>query len=268
MKKKLSNNSLLELKRDCFKIIDVINNLITVISDKTMITVDENQLLDYKIQFIEECAKLEGNLSILKKEKYDIKDLIDKYNELNNRINNAEFLALIDPKEIKKAVLKRAENQAIDKALNEIDDDGIKREDVQVVNVNSKLFNFMRFGISFITGIIITFVLMFAFSGFFSWGKWDSITSLIFFILYYCGIEGVFKILINLLLPNYVMKTFGFGLFVATFIAMIIAMAFPIFLEITNYLSLFFVCVLSYALHAFIVRYVLRKVVESKFLKK
>ena len=265
--RKLSNDSLEKIKTDSYKILEVLNNLVTVISDKSMLTVNQNELLNYKIQFIEECTKLENNISTLKKNKYICEDLMKKYDDLNARINNDEFKSLVEPKEVQKELLDQNEQELIDELLKELDNDNITKDDIKIINKTKKT-SFLEHTIVFLIKIVLNIAIIIGLSGFLKWGEWQTPFYLIYYILYVSLIDGIFSLLFKTLLKKWIFKTFGLILIVPSILSLIISLVFPIFVTIKSYGLLLIIFIVTVIIQKFILAYILSKMGNRLFSKK
>ncbi len=258
-----------EIKQECINQINVLNDLVTVIGDKSRINVTEDELKDYKLRFINYCAKLEANMAILKSNNALDEELVKAYNDLNDRMEKKEFKELISEKEIKKILAEEETekllNDMIEKLKNET---GGNPKDMKVVSVTMPKKNFLYRFVESLLMMIFNIILIFSCSGFIAWGEWTNLGFLVLFIMYYSLIQIMIKICIELCFSKLVVKTFGAILYLPCVIASLIVMIFPLFIEIKSYINIFIICILAYLIEKFFLAYIVEKVMKGKIFKK
>ncbi len=251
--------------------LEIEKNLLMCINDINL--KDEKKKKEYKVQLIYNADELEKYCKLLSpyQENENVKKFFDAYNNIKENMDNA--VKMHSTKEILKEVKKfrakieeLAQEQAITKMLEDVQEGyGLEGNDVKVIKAFTAKSVMKNFFPQMIAGFILQIILMISFSGLFNYCTYNkNFFSLVFFVLYFSSIEFVLKLIVGTLFQKLIFKTMGLIMLVPFIASVVIAIIFPIFVEIESIWLFLLAAVIAFGLRKFMLSYLFEKISERK----
>ena len=247
-------------------IIEIENNLIMILTTNN--SLDEEKKKTYKVQVIFNANELEKYAKALApyQDNEKVKTFFENYDKIKTNLVNLvkEFSTKEILKEVKKfdqEVKEKSQEMELNTIIKQLTEEfGINDADLQVVNMTKKKNRVRQVISDLIINFLLSVILMFSFSGLIPWaGYKGSFVMLVFFALYYSGVEVIIHFIFLKVFKKYIFKTFGLILILPLIISTVLCIFLPIFVEIKSIL-LFAICtVLTYLVRKFIVSYIVEK---------
>lgn len=258
-------------------IIEIETDLMRIL--KTNVTLDEEKRKTYTVQVVFNANELEKYVDILApyQENKTIKEFFEKYEKI--KIDLANFVKEVSTKEVlkevkvlKHKVIEQAHEVELNAIIKQLTEEfGINDTDLQVVNMTKKRNKFIQAVSEALISFLLSTILMFSFSGLIPWATYKgSFVMLLFFALYYSGVEVLTRFIVLKAFKKLIFKTFGLILLLPLIISIVLSIFLPIFVEVKSILLFVLAAVLTYLVRKFIMSYVLEKVLihQTKSNKK
>ena len=150
----------------------------------------------------------------------------------------------------------------VDKLIDEVSSEyGIDPEKLKVMPIQLPKMTFKAVLITSLVIFVLDFLVMLALNGFFNWCEWGSHSDLVFFALYFAGVDMVLKLASLPLFPKNPKNIIYVSVLkIVPFIfTMVICGIWPIFIKIISYWFYVFIGLIIYAIRKFLITYYLEK---------
>ena len=197
---------------------------------------------------------------------------VDEKNETNKNNEKSENNENKDNKKNKEKKSKEKTNELeelakeVDKLIDEVSSEyGLDPEKLKVMPIQLPKMTFKTVAITSLAVFLLDFLVMLALNGFFNWCEWGRHSDLVFFALYFAGIDMVLKLASLPLFPKkpgsivYV----SFLKVVPFILSMVICGIWPIFVNVTSYWIYSLVGLIIYSIRKFLITYYLEKQINK-----
>lgn len=158
--------------------------------------------------------------------------------------------------------------EEIDKLMKEFEEQtGKDPSNVKLMSVKFPMKSFKGIFLDIIRIVLFNTILILALSGLFVWSEY-SIYELLYFALYFSGMEALSRTIIVLLFNKLIPKTFGIIFVVPTIVAIVFSMIFPCFVKVVSLWNMFFVLTLAILIRKFLNNYFFEKYFNRMMIKK
>ncbi len=167
-----------------------------------------------------------------------------------------------EEKKKEKEMEEKASEEEIDRLIESLEKQ-IGMEGAKIIRVPAPKKSFRSILINLIASFCLNIFIFIGLNGIFKVAYWDSVLDMLFYALYFSGIEFVLRTILMIFFSKWVMKTMGLIMGIPSLISIVIATIFPIFMRIRN-MALFiilmiFVFMIRTTIKHFIVELLIRK---------
>lgn len=182
-------------------------------------------------------------------------------------------------KQSKKELKKQQEEQLEQKQEEEIDkllkmlEENIGTQEAKIVKIRTPRPNSLSYWKEVLIILLLNVFIIIGINGIFSIADWSNIFKLLFFSLYFSGIEIILQMIILIAFPKLIIKTYGLITLLPSLVSMIISTIFPIFITIRSVPLFIIALVFTIIIRQIIRHFILsiqyrRKMGGKKWLKK
>ncbi len=239
-----------------------------------------NNLIDLLVNLCEEYQNKYNSMTLSESENTMYEDRIFTYYTFI-AFQLKSFKSIKDKKEVEEIVARFNEKAKYIKSLTLVrNDESISLETIIKNKINDNLSgknknpnivkiripnkSFSSVFVNTIVGFVLNFIILFAMSGFFEWGKWTSIKDFALFLAYYSVVEALIKIFVVTALNKLIFKTFGLILLLPFVLSLMCVCFFPVFIEITSIFTLIMASLISNLIRKFIIDYFIDKKIRKE----